>query len=170
MKKPVLFMAFLALTWACQQEVPNELSLEQRQNIAEEIRQFQYKWLKSLEVFNEENFNVFLSGMVPGDDEVWMGNPAMWLNELTFYPNNEVINESWQPEFENRSSTKFKIEKDYVAVVSQDYAVYVAIGTFSVTDASGNNTGDIPMSCTGVILKTNNEWKVLHWHNSWQNN
>ncbi len=169
MKKTLLLIAFIALTWACQKEVPKELTLEQRQNIAEEIRQFQYNWLKSLEVFNEENFNVFLSGMVPGDNEVWMGNPAMWLNELTFFPNNEVINEYWRPEFENRSSTTFKIERDYVAVASPEYAVYVALGTFSVTDAQGNNMGDIPMSNTSVMAKTNNEWKVLHIHYSWQN-
>jgi hypothetical protein len=168
MKKTVLFMTFFTLLCACQKEVPKEMTLEDRQNIAEEIRQFQYNWLNSMEVFNNETINVFLSGMVPGDDEVWMGNPAMWLNELTFYPNNEVINESWQPEIENRSSTTFKIEKDYVAVVSPEYAVYVAIGTFAVTDAQGNNTGDIPMSGTSVMLKKNNQWKVLHWHNSWQ--
>jgi hypothetical protein len=169
MKIAMLFMSFFALICACQNEAPRELTLEERENIAEEIRQFQYNWMKSLEVFNEENFNVFLSGIIPGDNEVWMGNPAMWVNELTFYPDNEVINESWQHEFKNRSSTTFKIEKDYVAVASPEYAVYVAMGTFSVTDIQGNNMGDIPMSNTSVMLKKNNEWKVLHMHYSWQN-
>ena len=168
MKKILLFIAFFALICACQKEAPKRMTLEERQNIEEEIRLFQYKWLNSMEEFNKETFNIFLSGMVPDDDDVWMGNPAMWLNELTFFPNIEAINKYWQPEIENRSSTTINIEKDYVAVVSPEYAVYVGIGTFSITDAQGNNAGDIPMSCTSVMLKKNNEWKVLHWHNSWQ--
>ena len=168
MKKSVLFIALIALVCACQKTVPKEMTLEVRQKIAEEIRQHQYKWMSSMEVSNMETFNSFTSEMVQGDDEVWMGNPAMWLNELTLYPNNEVINKSWQPIIENRSSTILKADKDYVAVVSPEYAVYVAIGTFSVTDKEGNSAGDIPMTTTSVYVKKNNKWKVLHWHNSWQ--
>ena len=170
MKPTLLFIASIALLCACQKEVPKEMTLEERQKIAEEIRQHQYKWTNSLEVFNMETFKSFVDEMVPGDDEVWMGNPAMWLNELTFYPNNEVISETWQPAIENRSSTIFIVEKDYVGVVSPEYAVYVATGAFSVTDKEGNNTGDIPMTSTSVYVKKNNKWKVLHWHNSWETN
>jgi hypothetical protein len=170
MKQTVLFIALFALICACQKEAPKEMTLEERQKIAEEIRQHQYKMMNSMEVTNMETFNSFIEEMVPGDDEVWMGNPAMWLNMLTFYPNNEVINESWQSSIENRSSTIMKAEKDYVAVLSPEYAVYVSLGTFSVTDKQGNSTGDIPMTSTSVYMKKNNKWKVLHWHNSWQTN
>ena len=145
-----------------------EMTLEERQKVAEEIRQHQYKMMNLMEVTNLETFNSFIDEMVPGDDEVWMGNPAMWLNMLDFYPNNEVINKEWEAVIENRSSTIIKAEKDYVAVVSPEYAVYVSIGTFSVIDKQGNNTGDIPITSTSVYVKKNNKWKVLHWHNSWQ--
>lgn len=145
-----------------------EMTLEERQKVAEEIRQHQYKMMNLMEVTNLETFNSFIDEMVPGDDEVWMGNPAMWLNMLDFYPNNEVINKEWEAVIENRSSTIIKAEKDYVAVVSPEYAVYASIGTFSVIDKQGNNTGDIPITSTSVYVKKNNKWKVLHWHNSWQ--
>ena len=84
MKNTLLFIASIALLCACQKEVPKEMTLEERQKIAEEIRQHQYQWTNSLEIFNMENFKSFVDEMVPGDDEVWMGNPAMWLNELSF--------------------------------------------------------------------------------------
>jgi hypothetical protein len=58
-------------------KVPKEMTLEERQKIAEEIRQHQYKWMRSMEVSNMETFNSFTSEMVQGNDEVWMGNPAM---------------------------------------------------------------------------------------------
>jgi hypothetical protein len=88
----VVNLGLIALICAYQKEVTKEMTLEERQKIAEEIRQHQYKLMNSMEVTNMETFNSFVEEMVPGDDEVWMGNPAMWLNMLTFYPNNEVIN------------------------------------------------------------------------------
>ena len=144
------------------------MTLEERQKIADEIKQHQYKWMKSMEVANMETFNEFLAEFVPDDDAVWIGKPALWLNELTLFQNFEVINEFWSKEIENRSSTTWKADKDYVAVVSPEYAVYVLIGSFSVTDNEGNNSGDIPMTGTTVYVKKKDKWKVLHCHYSWQ--
>ena len=115
-----------------------------------------------------ETFNKWIGEMVSGDDEVWINNPAMWLNMLTFYPNNEVIYKVWEPAIKKRSSTIMKVDKDYVAVVSPEYAVYVIEGAFSVTDTDGNNTGEIPMTGTMVYVLKNNKWKVLHTHYSWK--
>lgn len=168
MKRTILFFLVIALISSCQTEVAQEMTPEDREKVATEIREHQKKMRSLFEVSSVENFNTWMTDMVPGDDEAWMDNPAMWLNLLNLYPNNEVIHNVWDPVIHQRSGTMIKVDKDYVAVLSPEHAVYVSEGIFTITDKQGNTSAEMPLSGTFVYVKKNNKWKVLHIHYSWE--
>ena len=99
-----------------------------------------------------------------------MNNPAIWLNMMTLYPTTERINEVWMPISDVRSATNYYVDEDYVAVISDECAVYVFKGTFTITDKEGDTTDPVPMSGSFVYVLRNNDWKVLHMHQSWRTN
>lgn len=168
MKRLLLIMGLIALTWACQTTGEKEMTIEQRQEVANTIKQQFQKWTDLLKDHNQENFDKVMYDYVESNDEAWMDNPAFFLNMMTLLPTKEKIDEVFRPIIEVRSSSNYKIDEDYVAVISAECAVYVFEGTFSITDKDGNTGDDIPMSGTYVYVLRNGEWKFLHTHQSWQ--
>ena len=170
MKRTILFSIVIILISACQREVPKEMTPEDREKVATEIREHQKKMRSLFEVSSVENFTTWMNDMVAGDDEVWIDNPAMWLNLLDLYPNNEDIHSVWDPVIDQRSGTMIKVDKDYVAVLSPKHAVYISEGKFTISDKQGNTSDEMPLSGTFIYVKRNNEWKVVHIHYSWEEN
>ena len=168
MKRLLLIMGLIAMIWACQPTGEKEMTIEQQQEVANTIKQQFQKWTDLLKDHNQENFDKVMYDYVESNDEAWMDNPAFLLNMLYIYPTTEAIYEEWKPKPESRSGTDYNIEKDYVAILSPEHAVYVFKGTYSITDKDGNTGDDIPMSGTYVYVLRNGEWKFLHTHQSWQ--
>jgi hypothetical protein len=164
MKKLLTLLALLTLIFAC--DVEEKITPEDREAIAAEIKTEFHNWINSMSGSQKE-FD--MSVWVESDDEAWMGKPALWFNMMTLFPDQEKIREVWEPVGETRSATNFKVDEEYVAVVSDDCAVYTFKGTFSITDIDGNTGPDIPMSGTYVYVERNDQWKMLHMHQSWKN-
>ena len=59
----------------------------------------------------------------------------------------------------------YKMEREYVTVVSPETAVMVAEGSFEATTTEGNSFG-APFAQTVVFVLRDNQWKVLHSHTS----
>ncbi len=98
------------------------------------------------------------------------GLGAWLLNDSTsVLPSKEKIDEVWRPICVVRSSTNYKIDEDYVAVISYECAVYVFKGFFTITSKEGHTTDPTPMSGSYVYVLRNDEWKILHTHQSWKN-
>ena len=167
MKKLLLTIGIIALTCACQQTEEKEMTIEQREEVATIIKQQTQKMFDVLKVYNKENFEIFMDGWIESDDAAWMNNPALWLNMLYLHPTKEEIYEAWKPSPETRTGNNFNVEKDYVAVLTPEHAVYVFQGTYSVIDKDGNKSDENPMSGTYVFILKNDEWKLLHIHQSW---
>lgn len=168
MKQLLLIMGLVAMTWACQTTGEKEMTIEQRQEVANTIKQQFQKLTDLWKNNNQENFEKWMYEWIESNDETWMNNPALWLNMLNLLPTKEAVYEAWKPGPDSRSGSNFNIEKDYVAVLSPEHAVYVFEGTFSITDKDGNTGDDIPMSGTYVYVLRNGVWKLLHIHHSWK--
>ena len=169
MKQLLLFMGLFAMICACQPTGEKEMTNEERQEIASTIKQNFKETIELGKNNNQENFEKWMNVYVESNDEAWMNNPALWLNMLYLYPTKEAISEAWKPKEGSRSGTNFNIEEDYIAVLSPENAVYVFKGTYSITDKDGNTGDDYPMSGTNVYVLRNDEWKLFHIHQSWQN-
>ncbi len=170
MKRLLLIMGLIVLTWACQTMDEKEMTIEERQEIASTIKQ---NFMEMMELFknnNQENFEKWINAYVESNDEAWMKNPALWFQGLNLWSTKEAIYEVWKPKEGSRSRTNLNFEEDYVAVLSPENAVYVFKGTYSIIDKDGNTSDDYPMSGTYVYVLRNGEWKILHTHLSYQNN
>lgn len=167
MKHLLMIIGIIALTCACKPIEEKKMTIEQREEVATAIKQQTQQIFNTLKVYNQENFEKFMDVWIESDDEVWINNPALWINMLYLLPTKEAIYETWKPSPESRSGNNFNIEKDYVAVLSPEHAVYVFTGTYSVVDKDGNISEDNPMSATYVFSLKNDEWKLIHVHQSW---
>jgi len=163
MKKSLTMLGLLTLLFAC--DVEEKLTPEQREEIATEIKTEFHNWINSM---SESQKDFDMSVWVESDDEAWMGKPAFWFNMMTLYPDQEKIREAWEPIGETRSATNFNVEEEYVAVESDDVAVYTFKGSFSITDIDGNTGQDFPMSGSYVYVQRGDQWKMLHMHQSWK--
>ncbi|MBT3242722.1 MAG: SnoaL-like domain-containing protein [Bacteroidetes bacterium] len=167
MKKLTVILGVIILFCACQQ-TESEMTDEQRQEIASTITQH-FKDL--MDQPSTDNWvDEFLSSWVENDDKAWLGKPALWLNLMTLYPDQDKIYEVWKPIGEVRSSTDFTVDEDYVAVLSAESAVYVFKGSFTITYKEGTTTDPTPMSGSYVYVLRDGKWKTLHQHLSWKTN
>jgi ketosteroid isomerase-like protein len=166
MKQLLLIIGLATIIFACQ-PMQNELTPEQRQDIANDIKQNFNDWTEKMGN-PDYTWDDSTSMWVESDDEAWMNNPALWLNMMTLYPTKENIDEVWGPIGEVRSSTNYYIDEDYVAVISAECAVYVFKGSFTITNKEGNTIDPVPMSGSYVYVLRNDEWKMLHMHQSWK--
>jgi len=166
MKHLLLFIGLATIICACQPK-PNELTPEQRQDIANIVKQ---NFNDMIETMGQPDalWDEGMAMWVENDDEAWMNNPALWLNMMTLWPTKEKIEEAWKPATEVRSSNNFYIDEEYVAVISAECAVYVCKGSFTITYKEGNTTEPTPMSGSYVYVLRNDEWKILHMHQSWK--
>ncbi|MBT4409303.1 MAG: hypothetical protein HOC82_05615, partial [Bacteroidetes bacterium] len=94
MKKLTVILGVIILFCACQQ-TESEMTDEQRQEIASTITQH-FKDL--MDQPSTDNWvDEFLSSWVENDDKAWLGKPALWLNLMTLYPDQDKIYEVWKP-------------------------------------------------------------------------
>lgn len=166
MKNLLLIISLATIICACQPK-QNELTPEQRQEIANVIKQ-NFNDMIEMMCTPGANWDDFMTIWVESDDEAWINNPALWLNMMMLWPTKEKIDEVWEPISEVRSSTNYYIDEEYVAVISAECAVYVFKGSFTNTDKEGNTIDPIPMSGSYVYVLRNDEWKILHMHQSWK--
>jgi len=168
--KLFLIFGLVVFVFACQPAKNQEMTTEQRQEIAKTIRKEVKDILTLQRDFTVENHEKLLLNWVESDDKAWMGNPALWFNMLYLYPDKESL-ESWRPTpTSTRTATNFYIDEDYVAVISPECALYTFKGSFTITNKNGETTEKTPNSGSFVYVLRNGEWKILHTHQSWTNN
>jgi len=167
LKRFLILFCLVVLIIACQTtEIPKLTDVE-HQEIADIIKQKSQELLKLNASFNEENFNKMMGYMVETDDVSWMGNPGVFVQGIKVIPTLEDLDTYFRPMLGTRSSTNFTVIKDYISVMSENHAVYVKEGKYSVTNLEGETGPEYPWTSTEVWLNKNGEWKILHYHESW---
>jgi len=164
----LLLCLFVILT-ACQQ-TNMQLTDEQRQEIADEIRQTNEESYNIMRDLNEDSFNKWMTYWAESNDEVWVDNPAMLTNNTGIITTKENIDKTWRPTVETRSANIYDIKDDYVAVFSANSAIHIHKGNWTVINKDGVTRSEGIYTGTTVWVKRNNEWKVLHFHQSWNKN
>ncbi len=167
MKKLLVIIGVIAIVCSCQQ-AETALTDEQKQKIADVIKQ-QFQSSMNMGEMNQEKFDLMLSNMTEKEDQSWVGTPALWLNELSLYPDKSKVNEVWRPKPDQYLHQKFFVDEDFVAVISEDCAIYIFKGSFAYVDKEGEVGNKTPMSGSYVYVKRDGEWKWLHMHQSWKN-
>ncbi|MFP4488410.1 MAG: nuclear transport factor 2 family protein [Bacteroidales bacterium] len=146
-----------------------EMSPELRQEIADKVRTNFMEMMKLAENNTIENINMTFKKYIDTSAVAWIKEPAMALNMITLYPDKESAFTAWAPKEDSRSGTAYKIEDEHIAVLTPESALYVFTGTFSIIDQDGNMSDEYPVSGTYVFVKTDDRWKILHFHQSWEN-
>lgn len=145
------------------------MSQELRQEIAGKVRSNFMEMMKLAENNTIENIYTTFNKYIDTTDAAWMGDPALALNMITLYPDKGSAFTAWAPKDDSRSGTIYNIEDEHIAVLTPESALYVFTGTFSVIDEDGNMSEEYPVSGTYVFVEINDKWKVVHFHQSWEN-
>lgn len=163
-----MLLVLLAFVFSCQSNKKQEMTDEQRLEIAMTIKKDFKDMIVSYRDFTVENFEKSLLKWVESDDKAWLGKPAFWFNMISLLPDKESL-EAWRPKpTSRRAATDFYIDEDYVAVISPECALYTFKGSFTTTNKNGKISEKIPMSGSYIYVLRNNVWKMLHMHQSWK--
>ena len=73
--------------------------------------------------------------------------------------------DSYKKNSEGIKKVAYKIDRQYVTIISPDTALLVTEGSFEATTTEGNTFGS-PFAQTVVFVLKDNKWKVLHSHTS----
>ncbi len=155
----VLSVAFLA---ACQ-PATTDLTEEQRAAIVAAVGEATAGWIDAVE---NVDLDAWLAYWHPEGQSYYVDDPAMFLNRMTVVPTVEAMREYWQQAFTVRTAQDIVVEEEYPAVISADAVLHVARGTYTVTDTTGT-TEPAPISWTTLWVLHNGQWKILHYHQSW---
>jgi len=155
-------LAFLAN--ACQ-PAAMEPTEEQKAAIADTIRQLSAEMWATLDPVD---FDDMMRYMHPDPESYFVGESAQWVNMLTVYANPSQVREVWEPIMARRRTQETVPSKEYVAVLSENLALNVTEGTYTITDTLGTTTEPNRFSATVVWVRRDAEWKMLHVHQSWR--
>jgi len=169
MKRLLIILASVALLASCQ-TTQKELTPEERQEIADQVKK---TFNESLELYRDltvANFEKSLQYFVETDDPAWMGDPVMLQNMLYSIKTKERLDEVFRPDpNSNRKGQDYQEETSNVAVISDDCAVCVFTGKVAYTFKDTTPTIYQPISGSYVYVKKDGKWKCLHAHQSWVN-
>jgi hypothetical protein len=73
--------------------------------------------------------------------------------------------DSYKERSQNIKNVNYKIDRQYVTVISPQTALMVVEGSFEATTMEGKTFGS-PFAQTVVFVLRDNQWKVLHSHTS----
>jgi ketosteroid isomerase-like protein len=141
-----------------------EMTDEQRHAIADTIKQVYQDYLDFDFKSDPDAASKFF---VEDNDVSWMGNPGLFAHGIWILPNHEAMDAVFKPMTERRTSTNYTIDKEYVSVISEEIAVYVFDGKYSVTNLEGETGSEYPLTTSVVYIKKDDGWKILHYHHSW---
>ena len=158
-------IAFLLLVAACQTTPPEtEFTDANRQAVAEEVKQASDDWLAT---WARNDIDAATAALVDDPEAYFVGDPGVFVNNLTFIPTVEEVRAYWDPVEETRSATRLFPSEEPIAVLSPDHAVQVIIAEWNVTDTEGVTTPNARQNTTLVWVRQAGAWRILHWHQTW---
>ena len=160
----ILFSALAVTVFGACQPVTNELTEEMKTEIAAEIRQVVAEFWNSAETVDTERW---LSYWPPEIESYFQTGPALQVNLLDILSSADDLREFWVPDFAARSANGIVLDNEHIAVLTEDLALHVSKGSFTVSDTLGNTTEPAPWTATTVWVRHAGEWKNLHMHQSW---
>lgn len=148
-----------------------DLTDAQKALIVSEVQAASKKfWVDNNQSYKSESLNESMAYIDKNNDSLWQTGPAT----ITF--NTEIIKSRadwenlWGQMLDSSSSTQITIPEDYFAVLSDVAVLEVNKGEFTITEKSGNTTGPVKMVNTILWIKKDGKWKIMHCHESIDNN
>ena len=156
----------LLLVTACQAPPPPapEFTDADRQAVADEVSQASQDWMAA---WARNDIDATMATLVDDPEAYFVGDPGVWVNNLSFTPTVEEVRAGWETLKETRSASRMFPSQESIAVLSPDHAVQVWVGEWNVTDAEGVTTPNARMTATFVWVRQGAEWRMLHWTQHW---
>jgi hypothetical protein len=164
----ILLAALAVSVFVACQPATTELTEEMKAEIAAEIRQVVAEFWQTAE---EVDIQRWLGYWPPEIESYFQTEPAFQVNMLNILTGADEVRENWVSDFAARSANGIVLANEHIAVLTEDLALHVSKGSFTVSDTLGNTTEPAPWTATTVWVRHSGEWKNLHMHQSWiQNN
>jgi ketosteroid isomerase-like protein len=141
-----------------------EMTDADRQAIAAEIERLNAEFM---ERGRPEDADANFAMWSANAESYFVGEPALFSQGYNIVPTMEDLRAFFDPSGWNRQSTNITALSTSVAVLSPESAVHVTEGHFSITNMEGETGPERTMTMTGVWVKEDGAWKVVHWHQSW---
>lgn len=110
-----------------------------------------------------------MAALVDGEGAYFVGDPLVFVNNLTIVPTVEEVRAYWEPVQETRNASRMFPLRESIAVLSADHAVQVWVGEWNVTNLEGVTTPNARMTATFVWVRQESGWRILHWAQRWTN-
>lgn len=144
-------------------EAAEELTDAERTEIAGAIEQRHQELLDAWA--QQDAFDAWLAFYVDeGHPDLAGGAPLLTINDRSFDTRAEL-----EAEFREALSdrtTQVTVTDEAVVVLSPDDAVHVADFTYTIT-RGGETSDQYDASATTVWTRVGDEWKIVHYHQSW---
>ena len=143
---------------------PAEMTDADRQAVAAEVKQASEGWLAA---WARNDIAAAMATLVDDPGAYFVGEPGVFVNNLTFVSTVEEVRANWGPVEETRTATRLFPSEQPIAVLSPDHAAQVIIAEWNVTDTEGVTTPNARQNTTLVWVREGGAWRILHWHQSW---
>ena len=155
--KKLIFLLTIVIFCACVKDVKTELSEEQKSSITNEIMELTTNWA------NAHN-NMDADGAI----ELWDSSPdLMFAENGEFFPSRDSIYNYLKGFYELTTSMDVKWKQRVIIPLSQNSASMSGYFHAHAVFASGD-IFDINSMFTGIFIKKNNEWVLVHGHESFK--
>ena len=150
--------------FAAFQFAPPEITDVDQQATADEVHQAALEWI---ETWKQNDLEGAMASFVDDLGSYFVGDPALFMNNLSLLPTVAAVRDNFGPALEARSATGWWMKDDYIAIIDNDHAVQVIEAGWNVTDLEGVTTPNYPMTATIVWVRQADGWRILHYHQTW---
>jgi hypothetical protein len=160
-----LILCLSGLVWGCQ---PNNI---QRDDMANQVRQTsQELWDLMGKPYDSTSLKQFMGFFSANYSNTWQDIP-----EQVLVLNTDITKLSdWEKDAQNimdsRKQTDITMTEIHESVLSHEKVLQISRGDFSVILKNGSVSGPYTMANTILWGKEKEGWKILFWHQSWDDN
>lgn len=159
---PFLIMMTMVMMFGCVEQA-KELTPGERAEIAKTIMQRNQDllavWAKP------DAFDAWMDLHADENHQAWIDNKHLLVINHTSHKSKTKMDTELRDMLSDRT-TQVTMKDESVAVLSRTAAIHFGDFTFSVT-RNGETSENYLAAATTVWILEGNEWKILHYHQSW---
>ena len=164
----VLCAVCLGGVLACQMTEP-PLTDAEKQAIADTVRQVNASLLDLQEQpTTRESFDQATETWIDDAADRYIGTPAVWVSNVSVLNTVEDVVEEWEPTIGTRMGMRSVISAEHFVVLSRESVLHVFEAEFGIKDEGGNVGALAQWVVTQLWQRTDEGWKILHYHQSWE--
>jgi len=145
-----------------------DLTKEQKELIVKEVKELSHQlWVTNNQRYKENSTQSIVDFFDETCDQIWQTEPVAWIGNTALKKTRNDMKNYIQSMIERRISTDMVILDEYFAVLSENNVLEVKQCEYTITMKDGQVKGPYCNAVTAVWCKKNDQWKMVHVHESY---